>query len=516
MLLDFDLDMQINALEYFERGALPKHRHKIAVIDAAARFTFGQIETFAKNGAAAILARNLCLNTPIAVLLPKSAATIVADIGIVYAGHAYANLDLKSPPERLKAILANLGAGLIITAAEHAAILTNVGVPATSLLLIESVMTEQASYDEAAIRARMERVIDTDPLCIIHTSGSTGTPKGVALNHRSTIDFMDWVFQRFDFESGTIVGSLSPFYFDIYTLELYLCLAQGATLVIIPEQLAAFPVKLLEFLELHSVSFIFWVPTVMVNIANQRLLPNFGLKALTRIFFAGEVFPTKSLNEWRRRLPQAQFVNLYGPIEISVDCTYFIVDREMADEDKLPIGFPCRNTDVLILNEQDQPVQGSEPGELCVRGSSIALGYWNDRERTARAFVQNPLNLHYPEWIYRTGDIVHRNERGEIMIVGRRDFQIKHLGYRIELGEIEHAALKIPGVENACVVYAAEQKIITLYYESADAMTDAHLRERLAAFLPKYMLPTRFLRLDQLPRNPNGKIDRQRLATHNA
>jgi D-alanine--poly(phosphoribitol) ligase subunit 1 len=235
------------------------------------------------------------------------------------------------------------------------------------------------------------------------------------------------------------------------------------------------------------------------------------LEALRKVFFAGEVFPTKHLNYWRRHLPGAFFVNLYGPIEISVDCTYFIVDREFADDEKLPIGFPCRNTDILILNDQNQPVSGEEPGELCVRGSSLALGYWNNPERTAQAFVQNPLNPHYPELIYRTGDLVHRSARGEIMFLGRKDFQIKHLGYRIELGEIEHAVLQVDGVRNCCVVYHQGRKEITLFFESEQNLAPATIREQLAAFLPKYMLPTVFHRLEQLPRNPNGKIDRQNL-----
>jgi acyl-coenzyme A synthetase/AMP-(fatty) acid ligase len=187
------------------------------------------------------------------------------------------------------------------------------------------------------------------------------------------------------------------------------------------------------------------------------------------------------------------------------------VDREMADYEKLPIGFPCRNTDILILNEQNQPVQVDEPGELCVRGSSLAMGYWNNLERTAQAFVQNPLNPYYPELIYRTGDIVYRNARGEIMFIGRKDFQIKHLGYRIELGEIEHAVLRVEGVRNACVVYQKEQKEITLFYESDQELSPAVIRERLGTFVPKYMFPTVFHRMEQLPRNPNGKIDRQNL-----
>lgn len=458
-----------------------------------------------------IIERTIAFNQPIAVFLPRSGQTIVADLGILYSGNCYANLDLKSPPERLKAILQNLGAGIIITSAAHGAALRRAGVPEEQLLLVEATMTAEATHDNASLMARLDQVIDTDPLCIIHTSGSTGIPKGVALSHRCTIDFMDWVFQRLGLNGSEVIGSLSPFYFDIYTLELYLCLAKGATLVIIPEPRAAFPAKLLDFMVAQAISFIFWVPTIMVNVANQNLLVKGKLEALRKVFFAGEVFPTKHLNYWRRHLPGALFVNLYGPIEISVDCTYFVVDREMADDEKLPIGFPCRNTDILILNGQNQPTQGDEPGELCVRGSSLALGYWNNPERTAQAFVQNPLNPHYPELIYRTGDLVYRNAQGEIMFLGRKDYQIKHLGYRIELGEIEHAVLRVQGVRNVCVVYQQGRKEITLSFEPDQELSSAVIRERLGAFLPRYMLPMVFHRMEQLPRNPNGKIDRRKL-----
>jgi D-alanine--poly(phosphoribitol) ligase subunit 1 len=504
--------MQINVLEYFERGSLAGRRGKTAVLDQGRSFTFDDIARCAKNCAALIVKFASTRNLPIAVFLPKSAETIVADLGVLYSGHCYANLDVRSPIERLKATLNNLGASLIITSAAHAPVLHGLGVPENRILLVEGAMQAGVRHDDAALLEQWNAVVDTDPLCIIHTSGSTGTPKGVVLSHRNTIDFMDWVFERLQLQGGEIIGSLSPFYFDIYTLELYLCLAKGATLVIIPEQCAVFPAKLLEFVAVQGINFVFWVPTIMVNIANQDLLSALPVPGLRKIFFAGEVFPTKSLNYWRRHLPAAMFVNLYGPIEISVDCTYFVVDRDLADDEKLPIGFPCRNTDILILNEQNLPVKSDEPGELCVRGSSIALGYWNNPERTAQAFVQNPLNPHYPELIYRTGDIVYRNARGEIMIVGRKDFQIKHLGYRIDLGEIEHAALQVTGIDNACVVYGRDKKEITLFFESAEELSATMIRRRLAEFLPKYMLPTTLHHIDQLPRNPNGKIDRHRLA----
>jgi amino acid adenylation domain-containing protein len=504
--------MQINVLEYFEHGALAQHRDKTAVIDQERRFTFSDIERCAKNCAAMILQRTAALSRPVAVFLPKCAETVIADLGILYSGNCYANLDLKTPSERLRAVIKKLGPSLIISSAAHAGTLRDLGVPDDQVLCVEGAMTPRSFHDNAALISRLADVIDTDPLCIIHTSGSTGIPKGVALNHRSTIDFMDWVFQRLKLDGSEVIGSLSPFYFDIYTLELYLCLAKGATLVIIPEQCATFPVTLLEFMNAHAVSFIFWVPTIMVNIANQDLFSIRKLESLRKVFFAGEVFPTKSLNYWRHHLPGVQFVNLYGPIEICVDCTYFIVDRDMADDEKLPIGFPCRNTDILILDDQTRLVHGTETGELCVRGSSLALGYWNDPERTADAFVQNPLNPHYPERIYRTGDLVYRNDRGELMIVGRKDFQIKHLGYRIELGDIEYAVLQLEAVRNACVVYNRDRKEIVLFFESVQELSSADIRARLAPFLPKYMLPSVFHRLEQMPRNPNGKIDRQLLA----
>jgi len=503
--------MQINVLSYFEQGARLRCPEKVAVKEQQREFTFAQFERFAKNCAALILQKTFAKNQPIPVFLPKSAESIVADLGVLYSANAYANLDIKSPPQRLKGMLQNLNPSVIVTSAAHTAALRALDIPEEKLLLIEQAMVPEARYDNSALLQRLEGVIDTDPYCFIHTSGSTGVPKGVALNHRSTIDFVDWAFDRLGLDGTEVMGSLAPIYFDAYTLEFCTCIAKGATWVVVPEQLAMFPAKLVEFVTSQPINFIFWVPTIMVNIANLDLLATTRLDRLKKVFFIGEVFPTKHLNYWRRHLPQAMFVNLYGPIEITVACTYFIVDRDLADEEKLPVGFPCRNTEILILNEQNQLAKVDEPGEICVRGSSLALGYYNNAERTARGFVQNPLNPHYPELIYRTGDSGYWNSRGEIMFLGRKDFQIKHLGYRIELGEIEHAVLQVDGIRNCCVVYNQNTKEITLFYECDEELAPGFIRERLLPHLPKYMLPTVFNRMELMPRNPNGKIDRQKL-----
>jgi len=505
--------MQINVIEYFEKGALARCKDKIAVVDPEKQFTFGDIGHFAKNCAALILRQNAATRRPIPVFLPKSARNVIADLAALYSGNAYANLDVKSPPQRLQGMLRNLNADVIITSAQHAETLRSLEIPAEKLLLIEQAMVSQTLYDEALLLKRLDAIIDTDPYCFIHTSGSTGVPKAVALNHRSTIDFVDWAFERLGLDGSEVMGSLAPIYFDAYTLEFCLCIAKGATWVVVPDQLATFPVKLVDFLTKHPINFIFWVPTIMVNIANLDLLSKVKLDGIKKVLFIGEVFPTKHLNYWRRHLPGAVFVNLYGPIEITVACSYFIVDRELSDDEKLPIGFPCRNTEILILNERNQLAKVDEPGEICVRGSSLALGYWNNPERTARGFVQNPLNPHYPELIYRTGDLGYWNNRSEIMFLGRQDFQIKHLGYRIELGEIEHAVLRVEGIRNCCVVYAQAKKEITLFFECDTPLTPAFIRDRLSASLPKYMLPTVFNQMELLPRNPNGKIDREKLVS---
>jgi len=509
--------MQSNILAYFENGAARRFPDKVAIVDGTTQVTFAQLERNAKRFAALLIARTDVRDQPIAVYLPKSAAVVVADLAILYSANFYSNLDVKSPPQRLANILANIGPCLVVTSRDQIDTVAAAGIALDRIVCIDDLTDETVVVDAGALQHRCNGVIDTDPVCIINTSGSTGTPKGVVLNHRGTIDFMDWVFDTFNFNEDAVIGSLSPFYFDIYTLEMIVCLAKGATIVIIPENLAIFPAKLMEFLAETRITFLFWVPSIMVNIANQGLLDRIALPDLRTVFFAGEVFPTRHLNMWRRALHNAQFVNLYGPIEIHVDCTYYVVEGEIADDEPLPIGYPCRNTDILILNEANAACGTDEQGELCVRGSSLALGYWNDPEKTARAFVQNPLNMRYPELIYRTGDLALRRDDGRIFLVGRKDFQIKHMGYRIELPEIEHQVLGIAGIANACVVYDHPRKAITLFFQpSGDDVPVATIRQALSAIFPKYMLPTVYHSLERLPMNPNGKIDRnglvQRLA----
>ena len=502
-----------NTVLSFLTDTVKQYAHKEAVVDGERRLTFRELDLAARRLGSVIVRLNGTARQPVAVFVPKSADSIVAFLGILYSGNFYVPLDESLPPARIKTILGNLRPVLIITTLAGRETMLTMGMAEQQYILVSDAYDDAAAVDAAILDRIVEQVIDTDPVYVIYTSGSTGVPKGVVVAHRGVIDYIDWAVGSFGIDSSVVIGNQSPFYFDNSTLDLYLMLATGATLVIIPKHLFAFPLRLMEYVNSELINFIFWVPSVLINVANRRILENMERSPLTRILFAGEVMPNKHLNYWRKHIPQALYANLYGPTEITVDCTYFIVDREFQDCDPLPIGFPCRNSDIIVLNNENQPVIGSEIGELCVRGSSLALGYWNDLEKTKAAFVQNPLQDHYPERIYRTGDLVSYNDRQEIIYMGRKDSQIKHLGHRIELGDIETTVLGIERIESASVLYNKTKEEIILLYSSTEQLETKDIRKELTKLLPKYMVPGIIHFLDDIPLNANGKIDRVKLQT---
>lgn len=202
-------------------------------------------------------------------------------------------------------------------------------------------------------------------------------------------------------------------------------------------------------------------------------------------------------------------INLYGPTEITCNCSYYIVDRPFDVGQTLPIGIPFPNERILLLTEDNREAAPGETGELCVSGTAVALGYLKDPERTAASFVQNPLNPSWPETIYRTGDLVRLCENGEMVYVSRKDFQIKHMGHRIELGEIETVLCAVEGIERACCIYLHEKgKILAFICGNLDKQA---LVEILKEQLPGYMIPNIFMPVESMPLNKNGKIDRNAL-----
>ena len=486
-----------------------KHPDRIALEDEGSAYSYRNLRDVGLRIGTALLQVGIpdayVLRTYL-IYLPRSAQVVVSFMGVLYGGGAYVPVDFHMGGERLQRILDNLRPAGILTNAEGAENLQALAVHGARVLLYDELV--HTPPDEALVFSAVSRVIDTDPIYVMFTSGSTGIPKGVVIPHRGVMDYARWVTDTFAVDEHTVMGTQAAFYFDNSILDIYGCFSTGGKMVVIPDALFLYPSKLPAYVEEKGINFIFWVPTVMIAVANAGVLTKGVMPKLTKVLFCGEVMPNAQLNVWRRALAHALFANLYGPTEITDVCAYYIVDRLFADSDSLPIGRACRNTRLLILNEKKERAAVGEIGELCVLGSGVALGYWNAPDISEPMFVQNPCNPYYHERLYRTGDLAFEAEDGLILFLGRRDSQIKLHGNRIELGEIETAARQVSGVANACALFDAARQRIVLFTESDAPLVLRKMCLEMKAFIPKYMLPAKLVVMPKLPLTGNGKIDR--------
>jgi D-alanine--poly(phosphoribitol) ligase subunit 1 len=447
---------------------------------------------------------------PVAIFLPKSIDALASIVATTMSGNIYCPVDVLAPDNRLEMIIESLGLCTIITNSKFKAKLDKIDSDKIKydVINIDEITTKNIAIENiwGNLESQLSKVIDTDPCYIIFTSGSTGVPKGVTISHRNVIDYIEWANNTYEVNEFDIVGSQSPLFFDNSTLDLYICFSNGACLNLIPESTFIFPKKIIDYLDSENITTIFWVPSLLITIANFDLLSNKDLPKLRNVFFAGEVMPAKQMKYWLRNHPNAHYSNLYGPTEITVDCTYFDVPADW-DGDVLPIGIPCLNTDVLILDENNSKASS---GELCVRGSGVALGYWGDVEKTSKVFVQNPLNSSYRDIIYRTGDLVNVVD-GLIYFVGRKDHQIKHNGYRIELGEIEAVISGLDHVRVCVAGYIHSEKLLYVMVQNTNQLNEFSLRKSLVDKMPKYMIPNKIIFVDTFPLTPNGKVDRLKI-----
>lgn len=449
------------------------------------------------------------ISSPIAVYMPKGERALEAYMGILYSGNYYCPIPYGSPSERAKQMLITLAHPYLITTYDELSVVENWEVDSDKIIIWDNINSEL--IDDELIEKTLDRIIDCDPAYLLFTSGSTSVPKGVVVPHRAIIDRITWMKDEFSINEKTILGNQAPFHFDASMPDIFLNIIAGAKLVIPSEKIFSFVPELLMYLQEKRVNTLIWVPSALVNLTYKDAIKKHILEQLNLVIFCGEVMHNKYLNILREVYPDTMFVNMYGPTEAAYACTYYIVDREFEDNAPLPIGKPCGNTDIILLDEKGKRLERSNVnGEICIRGSSVALGYYRNRSNIGFSF--DDYSDSYYSMMYHTGDIGYYNEKGELMYAGRCDGQIKHMGYRIELGEIENAVLSIKGIDHACVLYDDNRDKIVLFYDSEDERCDRnYIINGLGILIPKYMHPKVIYKMDNLPFNINGKIDRKKL-----
>lgn len=499
--------MQRNVIGYLNR-IVEVCPEKTAYSDGISPLSFRDVYLQSRS-IGSFLYRRQIYKKPVVVFMKKSPQEITAFLGIVTGGDFYVPVDEEMPAGRIQLILDNVKSPLIICDQSTLGRAKQFEVKDCEIVLYDEII--RTPCEEEALDAIYAGSIDTDPVYIVFTSGSTGIPKGVAACHRSVMDYVEQLSEVMGFGPETVFGNQAPLYFDACLKEIYPTLMFGATTYLIPKACFSFPVRLVEYLNEQKINTICWVVSALTMVSAFGTFDIVKPEYLHTIGFGSEVFPVRQFKIWRKALPEAVFVNLYGPTECTGMCCYYKVEREFAEDEVIPVGKPFPNREILLLSETGEPVKEGEQGEICVRGTALTLGYYNDRERTEAAFIQNPLNHSYPELIYKTGDIGRYDSEGNLCFVSRRDYQVKHMGHRIELGEIEVNVHMLEGVRMASCGYDGKRSKIVLFY--VGDVAERELAEAMKSRLPRYMLPNRIIRLETMPLTANGKIDRVALKT---
>lgn len=495
-----------NVLEYLEKTVLD-FPDKTAVIDENSALTYSQLkERSEKIGS--FLSNYTEINKPIIVFSDKGADALCCFFATVYAGCFYTLADPHLPEERLSTVQKILGSKIVLTNEKYFKKAKEI-YPSLKILKTEDML--KAEIDKEKLSEIRAAVVDTMPLYINFTSGSSGVPKGVAVGHRSVIDFIDVFCDTFDITENDVIGNQAPFDFDVSVKDIYSSIKSGSTLVIIPREYFSQPTQLMDFIVDHNITTMIWAVSALSLINTFHILDYKTPQSVKKILFSGEVMRLKHLKDWQKHLPNATFVNLYGPTEITCNCTYHVVDSKRDYESGIPIGKAFDNEKVMLLdNENNEIKKEGEIGEICVGGSALALGYYNNPEQTAKAFVQNPLSPYYLDLMYRTGDLAKYNENGELVFCGRKDFQIKYMGHRVELEEIEKEIMKIDEIENSCCIFDNEKKRLYAFY--IGDIDKKELHRKLKEKLPLYMIPNALRQIDEMPLTKNGKTDRKALS----
>lgn len=499
----------------------PRH---VAIVSGATELTYGELDLQAGRVASVLGEMDVKPGDRIGLFLPKSLHAVASLFGVLKAGGVYVPIDPQAPARRAALIMRDCGIRHLVTTADRLAALSALGeFPALHAVVLDEFTDPSPGVDVVSwseVQAREPRAeshdgVEGDLAYILYTSGSTGIPKGVMISHRAALQFVNWTQGEFGICPDDIVSNHAPFHFDLSIFDIFTTIKAGARLILVPDMLSTFPIKLTELIREQRITVWYSVPSALILMLTRGKLGTWEVPSLRLVLFAGEVFPIRFL-QTLRLATQARLVNLYGPTETNV-CTWHEVGDIASRDTPVPIGRATANYDCYALDDSGRPIAPGEIGELYARGPGIMEGYWADPEKTDRVLVQNPLQSARTERVCRTGDLVSIDERGDFIYIGRRDHMVKVRGFRVELGEVEAALYQHAGVREAAVIPVTDPGeagagVQLRAYIAADGdVSLTELEQHCIERLPRYMVPSTFELRPSLPKTSTGKVDRPAL-----
>jgi len=499
---------------YFENVSKENGNH-IALKYEDQDLSYQSLNSLSNRIANFLIKKGVSKRDVVGILNTKEPVGYASMLACLKTGAIYTNIDEVNPRKRLKKIFKKADLKLLI--ADHEAN-RDIKESARELQIPLFYLDEKvlSKYEDHNLEITAE-ITWENPAYIMFTSGSTGTPKGALISHGNVLSFIDWSSYRFCVEAKDIFAQVSPIYFDNSVFDFYTALFCGATLAPIKKDSLQDPKRLVQSIDRLKCTILFSVPSLFLYLTTMKVLNPEDFTTVRIYSFGGEGYPKSELKKlYDLYAPHARFINVYGPTEGTCICSsHEVSPADFKNTESLPpLGKINKNFDYLILDEKGNSVNTGGAGELCLLGPGVGMGYYNDPVQTKKAFVGNPLQKKYHEKMYKTGDLVRVDANGLLWFIGRIDNQIKHMGYRIELEEIENALNTFPFVNQSAVVYkrmyATHGKIIAFISSKIDI--EGHdIQLMLQDLLPAYMIPNVIELLEHLPKNSNGKIDKEYL-----
>lgn len=451
----------------------------------------------------------------VVILLKKSVEYVVSMFAALTCRAAYVPLDYDTPVERLRYIVGNCAAAVLVTDSEKAVTLGTT-FPGVSVLLAEEMSRslENSGWALPPPAACAPASAPEDLAYIIYTSGSTGVPKGVMVSQRNVVSFLTSLRALGLYDSSTRFLNVCPLHFDASVLDVFGTLDAGGCVVLMDKFL--WPRQVLNAIEKFEITDTLIVPSVLNMIAaHAGESAGAKMKTLRSLWFGGEQSSVQTVRQLMLSLPGVTFVHGYGPTETTHSATVKVLDGPPSGESEtISIGRPLPTVDLYVLDDDGAPVADDVPGELCIGGAQLMAGYCGDPERTAEVLVTNPVTGQGR--VYRSGDIVRRDACGDYYFISRKDDMVKVGGNLVYLSEIEAAIGNLPDVQHVCVFHVstgAGHRLLAVAVVSDDAPTVPEVRRAVLERLPSYMVPdvVHIVRSDRSFVTPAGKIDRSKL-----